>query len=165
MIYLISQITFLFLTQIYYNMNFITSSSILPQDFPGTLRLIFTDCFWRTFFCLKELGILLKYRETFEKFIVAWNSSKNTGLPQFFFKVFWQLYVKNINFLTKTKRCFYAQFYEFKTKMTGKGKQNHIFQKSKSYEISSTVIYIARARNLLCILLVYPLRPRNLYEM
>ena len=29
------------------------------------------------------------------------------------------------------------------TKMTGKGKQNHIFQKSKSYdEISSTVIYI-----------------------
>ena len=49
MIYLISQITFLFLTQIYYNMNFITSSSILPQDFPGTLRLIFADCFWRTF--------------------------------------------------------------------------------------------------------------------
>ena len=29
------------------------------------------------------------------------------------------------------------------TKMTGKEKQNHIFQKSKSYEISSTVIYIA----------------------
>ena len=28
------------------------------------------------------------------------------------------------------------------TKMTGKGKQNHIFQKSKPYEISSTVIYI-----------------------
>ena len=28
------------------------------------------------------------------------------------------------------------------TKMTGKGKQNYIFQKSKSYEISSTVIYI-----------------------
>ena len=25
------------------------------------------------------------------------------------------------------------------TKMTGKGKQNHISQKSKSYEISSTV--------------------------
>ena len=30
------------------------------------------------------------------------------------------------------------------TKMTGKGKQNHIFQKSKSYEISSTVIYISK---------------------
>ena len=86
MIYLISQITFLFLIQIYYNMNFITSSSILPQDFPDTLRLIFADYFWRTFFCgtekmhiwqyicrtcLKELGILLKCKKTFEKFIVA----------------------------------------------------------------------------------------------
>ena len=28
------------------------------------------------------------------------------------------------------------------TQMTGKGKQNHIFQKSKPYEISITVIYI-----------------------
>ena len=28
------------------------------------------------------------------------------------------------------------------TKMTGKDKQNHIFQKSKSYEISSTDMYI-----------------------
>ena len=28
------------------------------------------------------------------------------------------------------------------TKMTGKDKQNHIFQKSKSYEISSTDIYV-----------------------
>ena len=55
--------------------------------------------------CLKELGILLKCRETFEKFLAACNSSKNTGLPQFFFKGFWQLYFKNINFLTKTKRC------------------------------------------------------------
>ena len=30
------------------------------------------------------------------------------------------------------------------TKMTGKGKQNHIFQKSKSYEISSTIIHISK---------------------
>ena len=30
------------------------------------------------------------------------------------------------------------------TKMTGKGKQNQIFQKSKSYEISSTVMYISK---------------------
>ena len=29
-------------------------------------------------------------------------------------------------------------------KMTGKGKQNYIFQKSKSYEISSTVTYISK---------------------
>ena len=98
MINLISQITFLFLTQIYYNMNFIISSSVLPQDFPGTLRLIFADCFWRTFFCgtqkmhicecicktcLKELGILLKCREAFEKFIAACNSSETTGLSSF----------------------------------------------------------------------------------
>ena len=32
MIYLIYQITFIFLTQIYYNMNYITSSSISSQD-------------------------------------------------------------------------------------------------------------------------------------
>ena len=32
------------------------------------------------------------------------------------------------------------------TKMTGKGKQNHIFRKSKSYEISSTIIYIDEGR-------------------
>ena len=34
------------------------------------------------------------------------------------------------------------------TKMTGKDKQDHIFQKSKSYEISSIAIYIL-VRNLL----------------
>ena len=53
------------------NMNFITSSSVSSQDFPGTLILIFADCFWRTLFvaqkmyiseyvcktCLNELGI------------------------------------------------------------------------------------------------------------
>ena len=121
MIYLISQITFIFLTQIYYNMNFITLSSISSQDFPGTLRSIFVDCFWRTFFfvahkkmhiseyvwktCLKELEIFLKCGETFEKFLATCKSSKNTGLPQFFSIGFWQLYFKNINFLTKTKRC------------------------------------------------------------
>ena len=32
------------------------------------------------------------------------------------------------------------------TKMAGKDKQNHIFQKSKSYEIYSTVIYIGEDR-------------------
>ena len=72
MIYLILQVT-----QIYYEMNFITSPSILSNDFPGTLRTIFTDCFWRTIFCstkkmhvseyvcktcLKELDILLKWQ-------------------------------------------------------------------------------------------------------
>ena len=100
MIYLISQITFIFLTQIYCHMNFITSSSISSQDFLGTLRSIFVNYFWRTFFvahkkkmhisetvckiCLKELGILLTCRENFQKFLAACNSSKNTGLPQIF---------------------------------------------------------------------------------
>ena len=32
------------------------------------------------------------------------------------------------------------------TKTTGKGKQNRISQKSKSYEISSTVIYIGKGQ-------------------
>ena len=89
---------------------------------PGTLRSIFVDCFWRTFFfaahkkmhiseyvcktCLKELGILLKCREIFEKFLAACNCSKNTGFPQFFTKVSDNcILFKNINFLTKIKRC------------------------------------------------------------
>ena len=35
------------------------------------------------------------------------------------------------------------------TKMTGKGKQNHIFQKSKSYEKSSAVRYIGEGQKFL----------------
>ena len=70
--------------------------------------------------CLKELGILLKCRETFEKFLAAGNFFENIGLSQFFFKGFWQLYFKNINFQANTKRCLYAEFYEFKTKACGR---------------------------------------------
>ena len=56
--------------------------------------------------CLKELGILLKCREIFEKFLAACNCSKNTGFPQFFTKVSDNCVLfKNINFLTKIKRC------------------------------------------------------------
>ena len=50
MIYLIAQITFIFLTQIYYNTNLITLSLISSQEFTGTLRLIFANCFWWSFF-------------------------------------------------------------------------------------------------------------------
>ena len=103
----------------YYNMNFITSSSDFITGFPwhfeiNLCRLLLEDNFlphkkmhiseYACKICLKELEILLKCRQTFEKFVAACNSSKNTGLPQFFFKVFWQLYFKNINFLTKTKK-------------------------------------------------------------
>ena len=155
-IYLIFQVTFIFLTQIYYNMNFITLSSNFITRFPWYFKinlhwLLLEDNFlahkkmhiseYACKTCLKKWGILLKCRETFEKFLTACQHFYNTGLPQFFFKDFWQLYLKNINFLAKTKRCLYAEFYEFKTKMTGEDKQNHIFQKSKSYEISSTDIY------------------------
>ena len=55
--------------------------------------------------CPKESRMFLKCREIFEKFIVACNSFKNTGLPKCFFKSFWQLHFKNINFLTKKKKC------------------------------------------------------------
>ena len=115
MTYLIiySQVAFIFLPQIYYNMNFITRFSWLFEI--NLRRLLLEDNFYSTQkmhisgyvckICLKELGILSKCRETFEQFLVACNSSKNTGLPQFFFEVFWQMYFKNINFLTKTKRC------------------------------------------------------------
>ena len=113
-IYLIFQVTFIFLTQIYYNMNFITSNFItrflwyfkinlhwlhLEDNFLAHKKMHISE------YACKTLGILLKCRETFEKFLAACNSSKNTGLPQFFFKGFWQLYFKNINFLTKTKNC------------------------------------------------------------
>ena len=56
--------------------------------------------------CLKELGILLKCRESFKKFLAAYNSSKNAGLLKFFFLHFWQLYFKKI---------YYVDFYECKT--------------------------------------------------
>ena len=45
------------------------------------------------------------------------------------------------------------------TRMTGNGKQNHNFQRSKSYEISSTVVYIGQGEKFIiyvfywCILL------------
>ena len=55
--------------------------------------------------CIKELEMLLKCRKTFEKFLAAWNFSKNTVLPEYFFTGFWQLHFKNISFLTNTKRC------------------------------------------------------------
>ena len=100
-------------------MNFTTSSSSFITRFPWQFKINFRQMLLEDFFCstqkiylwyfckmcLKELEILLKCKETFEKFIAACNSSKNAGLPQFFFKVFWQLYFKNISFLTKTKRC------------------------------------------------------------
>ena len=119
MIYLISQITFIFLTQIYYEFHHIFISFITkcPSHFEINLCRLFLEDF---FFvaqkmhiseyvcknCLKELGILLKCRESFKKFLAAYNSSKNAGLPKFFFLDFSQMYFKKI---------YYVDFYEFKT--------------------------------------------------
>ena len=38
------------------------------------------------------------------------------------------------------------------TKMTGKSKQNHTFQKSKSYEISSTAIYFGEGQKFIILI-------------
>ena len=125
MIYLISQVTFIFTIIFVYKspkFTIIRISShrhqIASQDFRGTLRSISTDCFWRTILCstqkmhiseyacknyLKELGILLECREIFEKFLAA--SYSPTGLTQFFFQIFPTTAFKNISFLTKSKRC------------------------------------------------------------
>ena len=124
-------------------MNFISSSSISSQDFPGFLRSIFVDCFWRTFFaankrmhiseyacktCPKELGILLKCRKIFEKFLVACNCSKSTGLPQFFTKVSDNCILRNQLPNKNQKVPIMLTFMNSKlTKMAGKDKQNHIF--------------------------------------
>ena len=90
----------LFLAQIYY-MKFITSPSIPSEDFPATLRSIFADYSWRTFLvvykkiyiseyvsktCLKELGILLKCRKTFENLFAAATLLKILVFKKFFVK-------------------------------------------------------------------------------
>ena len=56
------------------------------------------------------------------------------------------LYFKNINFLTKFKRCLYTFVKSKLTKMTGKDKQNHIFQK-KEYLVQKYIL--ERTENLL----------------
>ena len=63
MIYLISQVTFIFLTQIYYNMNFIILPSNFITRFPDTLRSIFADCFSRTIFLAHKKCIFLNMPE------------------------------------------------------------------------------------------------------
>ena len=85
-------------------MNLITSSSnfitrspwrfeinlhqlLLEDYFCTTQKMHVSEYICKT--CLKELGILLKCRETLEKFLAAWNSCKN---------------FRSTNFLKKTKR-------------------------------------------------------------
>ena len=58
-----------------------------------------------------------------------------------FFKVFWKLHFKKLNFLTKTTRGLFWLLWIFKLSDSF-DKQNQILQKSKSYERSSTDTYI-----------------------
>ena len=85
--------------------------------------------------CLKELEILLKCRKTFEKLLAT--LLKILVFHNFFSKV-------SENCILRTPRsAFMLSFFNSKlTKMTGKDKQHHIFQKSKSYAIYSTVILV-----------------------
>ena len=57
-----SQVTFIFLSQIYYKMNLITLSQtmISIKDFPSTLRTISANCFWRTMFRSTQKCVFLK---------------------------------------------------------------------------------------------------------
>ena len=79
--YQISEVTFIFLTKIYYNMNFITLPSNFIARFPWHFKISLRRLLLENNF--KELRILLKCREAFEKFIAACNSSKTTGLSSF----------------------------------------------------------------------------------
>ena len=128
-IYLISLVTFIFLTQIYYNMNFITLSSSfitrVPWYFKINLRwMLLEDNFLAHKKCIflnmpaklvlrirnfvKMQGNLWKISCSLPTLLKYWSSTT-------FSKFFWKLYFKNISFLTKTKKCLLADFYEFKT--------------------------------------------------
>ena len=147
MIYLVSQATFIFLTQIYYSMNFITLSSNFITRFPwyfkiNLCRLLLEGNFLAHKKCIffnMPAKLVLRIRNFFKmplkNFLQPANFSENTGPPQFFSKFFRQLYFKNINFLTKVNS-------ELPDDWQISNKQYHIFQKSKSYEISNTDIYI-----------------------
>ena len=156
MIYLISQFTFIFLTQIYYNMNFITLPlNSITRFLPGTLRSIFANCFWRTkiwkISC--SLKTLLKI-QVFKNFFP--NFSGNCIL---------------INFQTKTRKCvicwlLWIQNYQ----ITGNYlTSNTTFPKKVTpmkYRIQTFIL--VRTWNLLfmlILLLVYPIRPWNLLDV
>ena len=113
MIYLVSQATFIFLTQIYYSMNFITLSSNFITRFPwyfkiNLRRLLLEDNFLahkKCIFLNMPAKLVLRIRNfvkmLLKNFLQPANFSENTGPTQFFSKFFRQLYFNNINFLTK----------------------------------------------------------------
>ena len=90
-----SQVIFIFLTHIDCNMNLIWTV-IKHHNVTKLLHKIFL-ALWDQSSPTASGGIC----RTFEQFLAACNSSKSTGLLQYFFNVFWQICFKNINFLTK----------------------------------------------------------------
>ena len=122
MIYLISQITFIpklisdpkvlryetyhiaisLITRFPWHFE-INLCRLLLEDFScGTQKMHISEYVCKT--CLQELGILLKFREIFEKFHGACNSSKNTGLPQFFFQSFLKTVIQERQFPNKNQK-------------------------------------------------------------
>ena len=107
--------------------------------------------------CLKELGILLKCKEPCMESLQSVTFLQMLVFHKFFLKISDILYFKNNNFLAKTKRCLLCWFLWIQTRILRlklpddwqiSKKQNHIFQKSKSYEISSTATGIYLGENL-----------------
>ena len=120
MIHLISQVTFIFLTQIYCNMNFIPLSSNFSTRFPWYFKINLCQLFLEDNFLAHKKCIflnmsailVLRIRNFVKMQGNLWKIS--CSLPtllkipifrNFFWKFFWQLYFKNINFLTKNKKC------------------------------------------------------------
>ena len=129
MIYLISQVTFIFLTQIYYNMNIITLSSNFITRFPwhfkiNLRRLLLEDNFVaykKCIFLNMPAKLVLRIRNFVKMQRSLPSLLKILVFHNFFSKLFWQLCFKNINFLTKTKKCLLCWILWIqKYQMTGK---------------------------------------------
>ena len=109
----------IFLTQIYCNINFIALSSSFITRFPwyfkiNPRRMLLEDNFLahkKYIFLKMPAKLILRIRNFVKMQGNLWKIS--CSLPTFlkilvfhnFFQIFWQLYFKNINFLTKTKKC------------------------------------------------------------
>ena len=136
-IYLIFQVAFIFLTQIYYNVNFITLSSNFITRFPRYFKinlhwLLLEDNFlshkkmhiseYDCKTCLKKLGILLKCKISYSLSTLLKYWSSTTFFQRFLTTVF-----KEHQFPSKNQKvplCWVLWI-----------------QKCKSYEISSSHIY------------------------
>ena len=163
-------------------MNFITLSSSFSTRFPwffkiNLLRLLLEDNILtqkKWIFLNMPVKLVLRIRNfikmqrNLKNFLHPARSSENTGLPQFFSKFFWQLYFKNINFLTKTKKCLlcwllWIQNYQ----MTGKYlTSNTTFSKKVNPMKYRRQTYIlARTWNLLfmCFTVVYIQLDHDIY--